>query len=115
MAKRRLTLFSGMGGDARLFAPLRVPEAQLITPEPLEPLAGEDLRGYALRIADSMKIGPSDVIGGASFGGMVAAEIASGRPVAGLVMLGCFLPDAVLAFEPWPQTARRRASAPSAV
>lgn len=84
----RLILFSGMGGDARLMRPLRVPGVEQLTPEHVEPLDGETLADHARRVADGHGIDAADVVGGASFGGMIAAEIARQRKVRGLVLLG---------------------------
>ncbi|TBR25036.1 alpha/beta hydrolase [bacterium] len=88
MAARRLILFCGMGADGRLMRPLRLPGIQVLTPDHIEPTKGEPLAAYAARVADRHGIGSTDVVGGASFGGMLAAEIAKQRPVAGLVLLG---------------------------
>lgn len=84
----RLILFSGMGGDARLMRPIRVPGVELLMPDHAESLDGESLSGYALRLAQAHRVGDGDVIGGASFGGMIAAEMARQRKVRGLVLLG---------------------------
>lgn len=84
----RVVLFSGMGGDARLLRPVRVPGVEQLTPEHVEPLRGESLAEYARRVAEGHGIRAQDVVGGASFGGMLAAEIARQREVAGLVLLG---------------------------
>jgi pimeloyl-ACP methyl ester carboxylesterase len=101
MKQRRLVLFSGMGGDGRLMRPLQVPGIAVCTPDHVEPRPGEGLSGYAARVAELMSIGASDVIGGASFGGMIAAEIARQRAVAGLILLGsCVRPQCL----PWAYT-----------
>jgi pimeloyl-ACP methyl ester carboxylesterase len=89
--KRRIFLFSGMGGDSRLMEPLKVPGVEVITPNHLEPFDGEELADYAARVATARGVEPSDVVGGASFGGMVAAEIAQQQQVAGLILLGSCL------------------------
>ena len=98
MKPRRLVLFSGMGGDGRLFRSIRIPEAEILTPDHTEPTQGETLTQYASRIADTLNIQPADVVGGASFGGMLAGEIARQREVAGLILLGSCLRPARL---PW--------------
>lgn len=85
---RRLVLFSGMGADSRLTRPVRVRGVGQEFPEHLEPEAGEDLPRYAARVAERWGIGPADVVGGTSFGGMLAGEISAQRRVAGLVLLG---------------------------
>lgn len=124
---RRLVLFSGMGGDKRMFGPLRIPGVELAAPDHLEPLAGEDLPAFAERTADFHELGAGDVVGGVSFGGMLAAQIASRRKVAGAILLaschqprrlpGAYravelfsrrLPDALLALRSWPPFVRGR-------
>lgn len=88
MKAERLILFCGMGADGRLMRPVRIPGVAVVTPEHLEPEPGESLPAYAARVADRHGVGPTDVVGGASFGGMLAAEVANQRKVAGLVLLG---------------------------
>ncbi len=123
----RLVLFSGLGGDHRLTRPVVVPGVEVVTPDHLEPLPGEDLPAYARRAADAVGLAESDAVGGTSFGGMLAAEIARRRRVSALVLLGTcvrpqrlpasyrllerlgpFLPDAFLGIRAWAQVVRRR-------
>jgi pimeloyl-ACP methyl ester carboxylesterase len=85
---RRLLLFPGLAGDARLFKLLKIPGVELAAPDHLEPRHGEDLPDYAARLAHEHRVQAEDVIGGASFGGMLASEIASKIKVRGLVLLG---------------------------
>lgn len=120
-------LFSGMGGDKRMFAPLRVPGVELLTPDHLEPREGEDLAAFAERTADHHKLGADDVVGGVSFGGMLAAQISSRRKLAGTILLASchqasrlpgryrlverfsrHLPDALLAVRSWRPFVRGR-------
>jgi pimeloyl-ACP methyl ester carboxylesterase len=127
MKRRRLLLFSGMGADTRLFGSIRIAEAEIVTPDHREPEKGETFVHYASRIADDLDIQPADIIGGVSFGGMLAGEIARQRPVAGLILLGSclqptrlplsyrwverlgpFLPDFVLRFRSWGPLVRWR-------
>ena len=91
MGKGRLILFSGLGGDGRLFRHIRLPDIDVITPDHVDPLAGETLSEYAGRIRVIHGLEPGDIIGGASFGGMIAAEISTQQAVAGLVLLGTCL------------------------
>jgi pimeloyl-ACP methyl ester carboxylesterase len=94
MKPTRLVLFSGMGADGRLFRLIRIPEAEIVTPDHSEPLRGETLIQYASRVANNLNIQRTDIIGGVSFGGMLAGEIARQRPVAGLILLGsCVRPE----------------------
>jgi pimeloyl-ACP methyl ester carboxylesterase len=116
-----------MGGDSRLFRLIRIPEVESVTPDHIEPAYGEALTQYASRIADRLNIQAADVVGGVSFGGMLAAEIARQRPVAGLIllgsclrparlpwsyrwleMLGPFIPDFVLGLRSWRPLVRWR-------
>ena len=98
MKPKRLFLLSGMGGDARLFQSIGIPEVEIVKPDFIEPAPGETLSDYALRMAEIQCVKREDVIGGASFGGMLAAEIALRRPVAGLILLGSCIHPARL---PW--------------
>jgi pimeloyl-ACP methyl ester carboxylesterase len=109
-----------MAADGRLFRSIRIPEAEIVTPDHAEPMPGETLTQYAARIANGLNIQPSDIIGGISFGGMLAGEIARQRQVAGLILLGgClqpgrlpglyrwlerlgrFIPDSLLSLRSW--------------
>src|SRR5437870_5601301 len=84
---RRVILFSGLGGDPRLFRGMTLEGVEFITPAHLDPVEGESLKDYALRSADAAGLREDDVVGGQSFGGMLAAEVAANRKVAGLIML----------------------------
>ncbi len=125
--KPRLILFSGMGGDSRLTRPIEIPELEIVTPEHLEPRANETLPAYAARVADLTGAKPSDILGGTSFGGMLAAEIARQRGAAGVVLLGSclntsglprsyrifeklgkFIPDGILRLRSWRPFVRWR-------
>ncbi|MFI5361211.1 MAG: alpha/beta fold hydrolase [Elusimicrobiota bacterium] len=83
----RVFLFSGMGADRRLLGPLRAQGFELLFPDHLAPQDRESLIAYAERTAEAHRIGPDDVVGGASFGGMLAAQISSRRKVAGVILL----------------------------
>jgi pimeloyl-ACP methyl ester carboxylesterase len=98
MGKRRFILFTGLGGDHRLFGSIRIPDVEMLTPDYIEPISGESLSAYARRISSDLRIQSDDIVGGASFGGMIAAEIAQQQPVAALVLLGsCIHPEKL----PW--------------
>jgi pimeloyl-ACP methyl ester carboxylesterase len=98
MGKKRFILFSGLGGDHRLFGPIRIPDVEMLTPDYIEPIAGESLAAYARRISGDLRIQSDDIVGGASLGGMIAAEIAQQQPVTALVLLGsCIHPERL----PW--------------
>ncbi len=80
-AGSRLILFPGLGADARLFFRQQAHfGARLITPAVLRPRESEDLPAYAARWASLLEseglLAPPLVLGGMSFGGQVALEIA---------------------------------------
>jgi pimeloyl-ACP methyl ester carboxylesterase len=113
----RLALFSGLGLDAGLYAPQRELPARLEFPDWLRADENESLRDYGHRLAKTIDPTPPLYLGGVSFGGMVALEVAaamypapcgvfliaacrSGRAVSPLVKLTCglaqHLPDAAI-------------------
>ena len=91
MSKPTLILFPGMGADQRLFQPQRALPYPLITPRWIEPEAGERLPDYARRMASRIEKPDRFVLGGVSFGGMVAAELAANPQPAGLVLIATCL------------------------
>jgi pimeloyl-ACP methyl ester carboxylesterase len=117
----RIILLPGMAGDARLFREVKVPGFAVETPDHVEPREGENLASYAERVAEVQRIDENAVIGGASFGGMLVAQIAAKRKVKALVLLsttlaprtlplayraleaaGPLIPDALLSLRSWP-------------
>lgn len=84
----RLILLPGLGADERMFSNLGAAELPLVTPRHLVPVRGEDLPAYARRTAEHLGIGADDVVGGASFGSLVASAIARQRSVRALVLIG---------------------------
>ena len=72
-----LILLPGMAADERLFAPQRAAFPRLLVPAWIEPLPQEPLRSYAGRLARRIDPGRPCVVGGASFGGIVALELAA--------------------------------------
>jgi pimeloyl-ACP methyl ester carboxylesterase len=81
-------LLSGMAADERLFEPQRAYLPGLRTPGWIEPLAGESLRAYAARLARAVDPGCPCVVGGASFGGIVALEMAPHLQAVACVLIG---------------------------
>ena len=71
-----LILLSGMGADGRLFREQRGCFPNLITPDWIPHRRGDTLASYAERMARHIDPGCPCYVGGASFGGMVALEIA---------------------------------------
>ena len=82
MAERRLLLFPGLGADQRLFQEQScVLGNQLGLPDWIAPQGQETLQEYSRRLAEKLvqselKDSEEVVLGGMSFGGMVALEIA---------------------------------------
>jgi len=72
-----IILLSGMAADGSLFAPQREEFPQLVAPSWIDPLPQESLRHYAGRLARFLDPGCPCIVGGASFGGIVALEMAS--------------------------------------
>jgi len=101
----RLLLLPGLGADERLFAGLG-PQGLPVIPHPLPiPQPHESMPRYALRVAAELELRPEDWVGGASFGALVAADIARRRPVAGLILIG-----GALTSETIPKAARALAA-----
>jgi pimeloyl-ACP methyl ester carboxylesterase len=74
--KTPLILFPGMGADERLFEPQRREFPQIVVPAWIEPRRGESLGEYGARLAGQVDLGAECFVGGASFGGFVAIEVA---------------------------------------
>src|SRR4051812_8548731 len=93
-----IILLPGMAADERLFRLQRAALPALVTPAWIEPRDREPLGVYAARLARCVDPGGPCFIGGASFGGMVALEMA-----AHLRAEACFLIASVRAARelPW--------------
>ncbi|MBI5595818.1 MAG: alpha/beta hydrolase [Elusimicrobia bacterium] len=92
-----LVLFPGLGADSRLLRPLGIPGLRIA--ENLAPEEGESLTHFAERSIEAHGRKDGDFIGGASFGGMAAAEMSLQMKAAGLVLLGsCVAPPRLPAF-----------------
>ena len=90
VTSNRLILIPGMGADERLFGPQAAGGLTFdVSPLPV-PGKRDDLPTYAARLAELMEIDSNCIIGGVSFGGMVACEIARiVRPRAVLQIASC--------------------------
>jgi pimeloyl-ACP methyl ester carboxylesterase len=96
-----LYLLPGMGADARLFRPQLDAFSNAVVPPWLAPRSRESLADYARRFADLLRPSGPCFVGGASFGGFVALEMAPH-----LDALGCFLIGS--ARGPWEMPIRIR-------
>jgi pimeloyl-ACP methyl ester carboxylesterase len=103
-AEGTLILLPGMAADVRLFDRLRPLLPQLVASGWIEPRSREPIRSYARRLADGLNPRPPCFVGGVSFGGLVALELA-----AWLRADACFLISSVRSaseLPPWLRVAR---------
>jgi pimeloyl-ACP methyl ester carboxylesterase len=84
----RIILLPGLGANERMFENIDRSGLPLLTPSHLIPGKDEGLPAFARRTAEELGVGSNDIIGGSSFGGVVAAAIARQMPVRALVLLG---------------------------
>jgi pimeloyl-ACP methyl ester carboxylesterase len=96
-----LYLLPGMGADARLFRPQLDVFPNAVVPPWLTPRSREPLADYARRFAEILRPDRPCFVGGASFGGFVALEMAPH-----LDALACFLIGS--ARGPWEMPIRIR-------
>jgi pimeloyl-ACP methyl ester carboxylesterase len=93
MANRtpQLILLPGFGADDRLLEPQRRDFPQLVVPRWIPPRKKEPLAAYAARMAEVLKPSPVPlVLGGVSFGGMLAYEMARHlKPEAVVLIASC--------------------------
>ena len=91
-----MILLPGLAADARMYGRVRKSLVEqpcrhpfnLVLAELLVPEVDEDMEAYAGRTAAELHLRPNDIIGGCSFGSMVASAIARMHPVSALVLLG---------------------------
>lgn len=102
-----LLLLSGMAADERLFHRQQTTFPNLRVPAWIAPLPEESLRAYALRLARRVDPGCPCLVGGASFGGMVALEMAQHLQARACLLIGSVRSSAEL---PWQWRALRLAA-----
>jgi pimeloyl-ACP methyl ester carboxylesterase len=103
----QLILFPGLGADDRLLEPQRAAFPQLIVPPWITPRRNESLPGYAARMAETISPSPDGplILGGVSFGGMLAYETARNlKPAAVVLIASCRTPKSL---RPWQVRIRR--------
>lgn len=91
MAARETTpliLFSGLAADATVFDPQKQAFPQLIVPGWPVPLPADTLDSYCERLAEGLRPHGRGVIGGASFGGIVAQHVAVHLHPQAVVLIG---------------------------
>jgi pimeloyl-ACP methyl ester carboxylesterase len=95
---RPMVLLPGMAADERLFEPQRRALPGLIVPSWIAPAHREPLPSYARRMAFAIRPASPSLVGGASFGGMVALEMASHIGLAECVLISSIRSPAEM---PW--------------
>jgi hypothetical protein len=93
-----VVLLPGMAADERLFEPQRRSFPGLIVPPWIEPEPCEPLASYARRIAARLNSSDLLLIGGVSFGGIVALEMADHLGLAECVLISSIRSPAEM---PW--------------
>ena len=83
-----LILLSGMGADERVFAPQLRAFGQLVVPNWIEAKPEESLASYAARLAAAVDPKRPCFVGGASFGGFVAMEMARRLDAMAVFLIG---------------------------
>lgn len=76
LSRERFVLIPGMGADGRLFEAQRRHGFEFDVPVLTLPGRRDTLADYAARICDQLKLTAPCVVGGVSFGGMLACEVA---------------------------------------
>lgn len=88
--KIKIYTISGLGADERVFKNLESEEYELVHIPWVSPLANENLKQYAQRIASNiMDVNP--IFMGLSFGGLLAQELASHFQSKKLILISSFI------------------------
>lgn len=104
-----VVLLPGLGADQRLFESQRAVLPELVVPPWPVPQAHDSLAGFAARLAHAIPRSDRLIIGGSSFGGMVALELAALLQPKGVVLIGSC--TSVAGMPVWARHMRRLASA----
>lgn len=82
-----MILIPGMGADERLFEPQRAGGLDFEVPVLPVPQRNDDMATYAHRVRDVLQLDGPCVLGGVSFGGMLACELAAISPARAVVLV----------------------------
>lgn len=92
----QLVLLPGLGADRRQFGPQEAAFSDVLVPPWIVPKRKETLPDYAARLAETIPADRPMVLGGSSFGGMVAWEMARSLKPEAVVLIGsCRSPKAI--------------------
>ena len=83
-----IVMLSGMAADELLFEPQLAQFPNLHVQPWIEPRSGESIRAYGARLAKVADPGRPCIVGGASFGGIVALEMSRHLSALGCVLIG---------------------------
>ena len=83
-----LILFSGLAADANIFVPQKIVFPQLIVPKWPRLQPSDTLDSYCDRLADELNVQADAVIGGASFGGIIALHVAQRVNPGAVILIG---------------------------
>jgi pimeloyl-ACP methyl ester carboxylesterase len=83
-----LILFSGLAADASVFLPQRLAFSQLIVPAWPKPQSDDTLDSYCDHLAGMIQPGRDAIIGGASFGGIIALHVAQRLRPSAVILIG---------------------------
>lgn len=104
----RLVLIPGMGADERLFEPQRAGGLCFDVPRMPVPEPGDSMARYAARIRDLLDLREPCIVGGVSFGGMVACELGRLCPARKILLIAsCCDGSAVPSYYRWAELVSR--------
>jgi thioesterase domain-containing protein len=84
---KKLFLFPGLAADGRLFQNIEAPGYETVCPAFVPAEKEESLEDYAKRWVDELQVQPHDLLGGMSFGGQLAMEMAKHAQTKGVIMI----------------------------
>lgn len=87
-ATNSLIFFSGLAADARVFGPQQLAFPGLVVPDWPRPQQNETLTAYCKRLAVDLPVDGHLILGGASFGGIVALHVAQFVQPQAVILIG---------------------------
>ncbi len=92
----RIFLFPGMGASSAMYASVKRQMRSINTVDWCNHVGCNSMTEYANRCIDTYGIESNDIVGGSSFGGMIAAETANLIKSKLVVLIGsCLLPESI--------------------